>query len=77
MLDIPVLILYRFTLPLSLTRMAMAGVGIHLHLYQNISLIMPNIGDVPGITKKLDYLKDLGVDVIWVSPSMCTCEYMN
>jgi oligo-1,6-glucosidase len=25
-------------------------------------------GDVPGITKKLDYLKDLGVDVIWVSP---------
>ncbi|KAF2121692.1 glycoside hydrolase superfamily [Lophiotrema nucula] len=25
-------------------------------------------GDVPGITAKLDYLKDLGVDVIWVSP---------
>ncbi|ORY16912.1 alpha-glucosidase-like protein maltase [Clohesyomyces aquaticus] len=25
-------------------------------------------GDVPGITKKLDYLKSLGVDVIWVSP---------
>lgn len=25
-------------------------------------------GDVPGITEKLDYLKDLGVDVIWVSP---------
>lgn len=25
-------------------------------------------GDVPGITKKLDYLKDLGVDVVWVSP---------
>jgi glycosidase len=23
---------------------------------------------VPGITKRLDYLKDLGVDVIWVSP---------
>ncbi|KAH8704423.1 glycoside hydrolase superfamily [Phaeosphaeriaceae sp. PMI808] len=25
-------------------------------------------GDVPGITRKLDYLKDLGVDVVWVSP---------
>jgi len=25
-------------------------------------------GDVPGITQRLDYLKDLGVDVIWVSP---------
>ena len=27
---------------------------------------------VPGITQKLDYLKDLGVDVIWVSPSSYT-----
>jgi hypothetical protein len=26
-------------------------------------------GDVPGIIQKLDYLKDLGVDVIWLSPS--------
>ncbi|KAF2083473.1 glycoside hydrolase family 13 protein [Saccharata proteae CBS 121410] len=25
-------------------------------------------GDVPGITAKLDYLKDLGVDVVWMSP---------
>lgn len=25
-------------------------------------------GDIPGIMKKLDYLKDLGVDVIWLSP---------
>jgi oligo-1,6-glucosidase len=26
------------------------------------------IGDIPGIISKLDYLKDLGVDVIWLSP---------
>ncbi len=26
------------------------------------------IGDIQGIQSKLDYLKDLGIDVIWVSP---------
>lgn len=26
------------------------------------------IGDLPGITSKLDYIKNLGVDVIWLSP---------
>ncbi|MCL2051451.1 MAG: alpha-glucosidase [Lachnospiraceae bacterium] len=26
------------------------------------------IGDIPGITSKLDYLKTLGIDVIWLSP---------
>ncbi|MFC4738206.1 alpha-glucosidase [Bacillus daqingensis] len=26
------------------------------------------IGDIPGITEKLDYLKELGVDVVWLSP---------
>ncbi|MBV8892557.1 MAG: hypothetical protein JO266_11405, partial [Acidobacteria bacterium] len=26
------------------------------------------IGDLNGITSKLDYLKQLGVDVIWLSP---------
>lgn len=26
------------------------------------------IGDIPGVTKKLDYLKDLGVNAIWLSP---------
>ena len=26
------------------------------------------IGDLNGITEKLDYLKELGVDVIWLSP---------
>jgi oligo-1,6-glucosidase len=26
------------------------------------------IGDLPGITSRLDYLRDLGVNVIWLSP---------
>ena len=26
------------------------------------------IGDLPGILAKLDYLKDLGVDVLWLCP---------
>lgn len=26
------------------------------------------IGDINGITEKLDYLKDLGIDIIWLSP---------
>ena len=26
------------------------------------------IGDLPGIISKLDYLKDLGVDILWLSP---------
>ncbi len=26
------------------------------------------IGDIRGIIKKLDYLKDLGIDIIWISP---------
>ena len=26
------------------------------------------IGEVPGIVEKLDYLAELGIDVIWLSP---------
>jgi glucan 1,6-alpha-glucosidase len=26
------------------------------------------IGDIPGIISRLDYLKELGIDVIWLSP---------
>ena len=26
------------------------------------------IGDLPGITEKLNYVKDLGFDTIWISP---------
>lgn len=32
-------------------------------------------GDIKGITSKLDYLKQLGVDIVWVSPSqLCLCD---
>ncbi len=30
------------------------------------------IGDLNGITEKLDYLKSLGVDVLWISPMYCS-----
>lgn len=30
------------------------------------------IGDLPGIISKLDYLKDLGIDIIWLSPIYCS-----
>ena len=26
------------------------------------------IGDIQGIVERLDYLKELGVDIIWLSP---------
>ena len=26
------------------------------------------IGDIPGIISRLDYLKELGIDAIWLSP---------
>ena len=26
------------------------------------------IGDLNGITKQVDYISDLGVDIIWISP---------
>lgn len=37
------------------------------------------IGDLAGIRSRLDYLKDLGIDAIWLSPHypspMCDCGY--
>ena len=26
------------------------------------------IGDLNGITKQVDYIADLGVDIVWISP---------
>ena len=28
------------------------------------------IGDIQGIINKLDYLKDLGIDILWISPTL-------
>ena len=37
------------------------------------------IGDIPGIISRLDYLQDLGIDAIWLSPHfpspLCDCGY--
>jgi oligo-1,6-glucosidase len=33
----------------------------------------PGWGDIRGITSKVDYLKELGVDVLWLSPSKLDC----
>ncbi|MBQ5867446.1 MAG: alpha-glucosidase, partial [Oscillospiraceae bacterium] len=30
------------------------------------------IGDIRGIISKLDYLKDLGIDILWISPIYCS-----
>lgn len=35
------------------------------------------IGDLEGIISKLDYLKDLGVDYIWLSPVSCSPQHDN
>jgi alpha-glucosidase len=33
------------------------------------------IGDIPGIIEKLDYLQDLGVDAVWLSPHYPSPQY--
>jgi oligo-1,6-glucosidase len=37
---------------------------------------LPGWGDIRGITKKLDYLKHLGVDVVWFSPAYKSFVYL-
>lgn len=34
-----------------------------------------SIGDIPGLTQKLDYLHDLGIDAIWLMPIMPSPSY--
>jgi len=34
------------------------------------------IGDIPGIIEKLDYLKTLGIDILWLSPSMSLSHFL-
>jgi len=33
------------------------------------------LGDIPGIISKMDYIKDLGVDIVWVSPMYDSPQY--
>ena len=35
------------------------------------------IGDIPGIISRLDYLKDLGIDAVWLSPVYCSPQDDN
>lgn len=35
------------------------------------------IGDIPGIIEKFDYIKNLGVDYIWLTPILCSPQNDN
>lgn len=35
------------------------------------------IGDLNGIIQKLDYLHDLGVDIVWISPHFASPQGMH
>ena len=44
------------------------GVIYHLYIRSFFDSNNDGIGDLNGVTEKLDYLKELGVDAIWLSP---------
>ena len=35
------------------------------------------VGDIRGIISRLDYLKELGVDAVWISPMYCSPQNDN
>ena len=35
------------------------------------------IGDIRGIIRRLDYLADLGIDAVWISPMYCSPQNDN
>lgn len=44
------------------------GIVYHLYIKSFFDFDQNGMGDFKGVTEKLDYLKDLGVDAIWLSP---------
>ena len=44
------------------------GIVYHLYIKSFWDSNQNGIGDINGVTEKLDYLKDLGVDAVWLSP---------
>ncbi len=44
------------------------GVIYHIYVRSFADSNQDGIGDIPGILGKLDYLSDLGIDAIWLSP---------
>ena len=35
------------------------------------------IGDIKGIISRLDYLEELGIDAVWISPMYCSPQDDN
>lgn len=46
----------------------MEGVGYQLYIKTFFDSDNDGIGDLQGVIKKLDYIKELGIDFIWLSP---------
>lgn len=75
--SLPIVLVISTFPSLSISSMAETLVGREWWRSANVYQIYPmsfcdsngdGVGDVPGITSKLDYLLDLGIDIIWLSP---------